>query len=61
MIELQNIFEYNGQRIDSAYNNRKSKFDSINELDKYRQYLEKKLGKAVFFQFKDWSDKGGAA
>ena len=51
MIHLDNIFEYNGKRVDSEYNNRKTQFEDLEELDRYRDYLEKKLRKRIFFMF----------
>ena len=51
MIHLQNIFKYNGKRVDSEYNNRKTRFEDLEELDRYRDYLEKKLRKQIFFMF----------
>ena len=52
MIELINIYEYNGKKIESPYNNRKTVFQDTDELDKYRVYLSNKLGKQIFFDYK---------
>ena len=52
MIELINIYEYNGEKVDSDYNNRKTEFQDMEELDKYRAYLSNKLGKQIFFHYK---------
>ncbi len=43
MIELLEITKVNGEREAIPYNNRKTQFKDIDELDAYRKYLKKKL------------------
>lgn len=51
MIKLLEITEVNGKRQEIDYNNRKTEFADMKELDKYREYLQKKLGKPIFFTY----------
>ena len=51
MITLLEITEVNGKREEVGYNNRKKEFADIEELNKYRDYLQKKLGKQIFFTY----------
>lgn len=53
MIELISIFEYNGNKVISDHNNRKREFQDLGDLDKYRMYLRKKLGKQIFFTYRE--------
>ncbi len=52
MIELLSIYEYNGKLVESDHQNRKTRFDNMQELDRYRMYLRKKLGRKVFFSYR---------
>jgi hypothetical protein len=51
LIEINYI---NGERAQLDYDNRKKGFDSMNEMDGYREYLCKKLGKEVWFRYGSW-------
>ena len=51
MITLLEITEVNGKRQEIDYNNRKTEFANMEELDMYREYLQKKLGKQIFFTY----------
>ena len=51
MITLLEITEVNGKRQEIDYNNRKTEFTNMEELDMYREYLQKKLGKQIFFTY----------
>ena len=52
MITLTHITEINGKHLDVDYAFRKTEFKDMEELDKYRAYIEKKLGKNVYFIYK---------
>jgi len=56
-IELLRVSKINGKKEEIDYNYRKSGFDSFEEMDKYKSYLENKLNLKLFFDFKDYSDK----
>jgi hypothetical protein len=49
MNELVEIISINGERQTVDYNNRRKTFNSQEEIEKYRTYLEKKLNKQIFF------------
>ena len=53
VIELQEIIEINGKRVECEYNNRKKEFKSHDELEKYRKYLKHKLDKDIYFIYKE--------
>ena len=53
MIQLISIYEYNGKLIESEHQNRKTEFENLEDLDRYRSYLKKKLGKKIFFQYRE--------
>ena len=56
-IELLRVSKMNGEKKEIDYNYRKSGFDSFEEMEKYRSYLESKLDLKLFFDFRDYSDK----
>ena len=51
--ELLDISYRNGERTQLDYDYRKKKFDSKDELETYRDYLQKKLNKELFFTYKE--------
>ncbi len=55
--EILRISEINGKRKEIDYNYRKTKFETREELEEYRKYLEAKLGETLFFDVKDWTKK----
>ncbi len=52
MIDLLGISYVNGDRSSIDYAHRKSSFKSMEELEQYRGYLEKKLKKQLFFDYR---------
>ena len=59
MIELTDISYVNGQRHILGYNNRKKVFQSKDELEQYRVYLERKIGRQLFFTYKQKHNEKG--
>ena len=53
VIELQEIIEINGKRVECEHNNRKKEFKSLEELEKYRKCLKHKLDKDIYFVYKE--------
>ena len=49
MIEILDITTINGTRHSIDYKYRKTKFNSEEELENYREYLEDKLGIKLYF------------
>ncbi len=52
MIDLLGISYVNGERSSIDYAYKKSFFKSLEELEQYREYLEKKLKKQLFFDYR---------
>ena len=57
MIELIKIESINGERTDVDYTYRKSSFTNVEELDSYKDYLEKRLKQQLFLTYKDRREK----
>ena len=53
MIEITDISYRNGERHLLDYDYRKKVFDSIEDVEKYRKYLEKKTGKTLFLTYRE--------
>jgi len=54
---VEEVYKINGERVPIDYGWRKSKFGSIDEIDKYREYLENKLGMKLFLRYRDYTKK----
>lgn len=57
MVKILGISECNGKRVPIDYNYRKKEFPSKKEMDNYKKYLSQKLGKPLYFTFKDYGSK----
>ena len=57
MIELLEVSCINGKRHSIDYDYRKSEFATIEEMDAYKRYLEKRLDKQLLFEYKDKRQK----
>lgn len=51
--ELLDISYRNGERTQLDYDYRKKRFESKEEIENYRKYLESKLSKQLFFTYKE--------
>ena len=52
-LELLDISYRNGERTQLDYDYRKKQFNTIDDLEHYRKYLENKLNKQLFFTYKE--------
>ena len=53
MIEITDISYMNGERHPIDHDYRRRKFDSRDDLERYRRYLEKRTGKQLFLTYKE--------
>ena len=53
MIEITDIAYMNGERHLVDYDYRKKQFSSKAEMETYRQYLEKRIGKQLFLTYRE--------
>ena len=57
MIEILRIDYVNGEKCPLDYDYRKTKFDSIAEMETYKKNLEKKLDKSLLITFINYNDR----
>jgi len=55
--KILDITEINGKRKTIDHDYRKTKFNSLEEMFKYKDNLEKRLGLKLYFMYKDYTDK----
>ena len=53
MIEITHISYVNGERHLLDYDFRKKQFASRDEMETYRRYLEKRIGKQLFLTYRE--------
>jgi len=55
--KILDITGINGKRKTIDHDYRKTKFNSLEEMFKYKDNLEKKLGLKLYLMYKDYTDK----
>ena len=53
--EILDISYINGERSIIDYDYKKTRFATYDEMEKYKRYLEKRLGKKLFLMYKHYN------